>query len=482
MDGSVSSEPSEQRNQLGSELVQGEQMDICFSKDVSKSSLTEQLGSSNEKILESGPGSLFREPSDQENHLGSEHLQHKLVATSSALSCCAGDKNLKSSSENATNSSLTVLLQPQPQDVAEGTETGRSSRPHQVTLEQHDSASGFLFGEPPDKKAMPDSDLVQMRPEKTGPTPSSYVVHGQLSQGALTEHLGLPAEDVCKISQTGKSLFSQETSAELGFANDLLAQKGQLGSDLVQNALVGTITAVFNLDERSVTDHLELPPEDASRNSQAGKSSCFQQSTEEQTEECGSGINEQVHHLDCGLEPSWIGKNSSPIDHIGPPPEGVSKNLGTELLGPPPEDISNNCTLEKLETPPQNTLNNTRRLGRRDKRTQKSLRKKYMLRSLVASDRVLRSRMHGKPRATESNINLANESTVEEKQRKRKKTRGKRIVADEFSRIRTHLRYLMNRMGYEQSLIDAYSSEGWKGGRCAHWFLYVASYIALSIA
>jgi len=107
-------------------------------------------------------------------------------------------------------------------------------------------------------------------------------------------------------------------------------------------------------------------------------------------------------------------------------------------------------------------------LGCRDKRAPKSLKKKYMLRSLVASDRILRSRTQGKPKATESSNNLANVSTVEEKQRKRKKIIEERRVADEFSRIRRHLRYLVNRMNYEQSLIDAYSSEGWKGGRYVH--------------
>jgi hypothetical protein len=43
-------------------------------------------------------------------------------------------------------------------------------------------------------------------------------------------------------------------------------------------------------------------------------------------------------------------------------------------------------------------------------------------------------------------------------------------VADEYSKIRAHLRYLLNRMSYEQSLITAYSGEGWKGLRCVLFY------------
>ncbi|WOL19664.1 homeobox protein HOX1A [Canna indica] len=47
--------------------------------------------------------------------------------------------------------------------------------------------------------------------------------------------------------------------------------------------------------------------------------------------------------------------------------------------------------------------------------------------------------------------------------RGRKKRKGKNVLNDEVALIRKRIRYLFNRINYEQSLIDAYSSEGWKG-------------------
>ncbi|KAG0468546.1 hypothetical protein HPP92_017874 [Vanilla planifolia] len=49
------------------------------------------------------------------------------------------------------------------------------------------------------------------------------------------------------------------------------------------------------------------------------------------------------------------------------------------------------------------------------------------------------------------------------KKRKRWKKKGKKFVLDELSRIKKHIRYLLNRMKYEHMLIDAYVGEGWKG-------------------
>lgn len=51
------------------------------------------------------------------------------------------------------------------------------------------------------------------------------------------------------------------------------------------------------------------------------------------------------------------------------------------------------------------------------------------------------------------------------KKRKKDKKKGKVKEDDEYTRIKKKLRYLLNRISYEQSLIDAYSLEGWKGSR-----------------
>lgn len=46
---------------------------------------------------------------------------------------------------------------------------------------------------------------------------------------------------------------------------------------------------------------------------------------------------------------------------------------------------------------------------------------------------------------------------------KRKEKQRKQFPVDEFSKIKAKLRYFLHRIKYEQNLIDAYSTEGWKG-------------------
>jgi len=58
-------------------------------------------------------------------------------------------------------------------------------------------------------------------------------------------------------------------------------------------------------------------------------------------------------------------------------------------------------------------------------------------------------------------------STPVGRPKKKNKTMNKGQVRedDEYTRIKKKLRYFLNRINYEQSLIDAYSLEGWKGSR-----------------
>ncbi|TYH22814.1 hypothetical protein ES288_A04G160000v1 [Gossypium darwinii] len=72
-----------------------------------------------------------------------------------------------------------------------------------------------------------------------------------------------------------------------------------------------------------------------------------------------------------------------------------------------------------------------------------------------------------KSTGTESSYNLTNvDPSKQQKRKKRKREKEKeekKEVSDEYLRIRKHLRYLLNRISYERSLIAAYSAEGWKG-------------------
>lgn len=509
MHGSVFSEPSERRHHHpGSESIPNEQGETRISENTSQRPLSEHLGSppvevsqsdqagksscpqkiSFESVHEPDSGNVHGERSDQENHLFPKPLQNKPIEINSALSSCADLTKLQLSSLDAADSSLTETLDLHPQDVIESIKTQESLNHQQITLVQHESGYGVLHSEASKEKDKPGSELVTTRLLNTSPAvPSCTAEEKLLSTFANvtkscteTECGELPSEDVSNCREAGKCLSSQQMLSErldeFGSTRDSLEQKCQLGCELVRNKPEGTIIAVSSLSGNSNAENVELLPEDVS-SSQIGKSSCLQQNKSEQSHEYVSLHGEQKSCLDTefaqnvpvetsSLVPSSL--KDSPIVDIGPPSEVACKNLGIEELRQPPEDMANNSMLEQLKMPSRSAVNNTRRLGCRDKRTPKSLKKKYMLRSLVASDRVLRSRARararGKLKATESSHNPANVRSVEEKQRKRKNRREKRRVVDEFSKIRTHLRYLLNRINYEQSLIDAYSSEGWKGG------------------
>ncbi|XP_038970373.1 homeobox protein HOX1A isoform X2 [Phoenix dactylifera] len=104
---------------------------------------------------------------------------------------------------------------------------------------------------------------------------------------------------------------------------------------------------------------------------------------------------------------------------------------------------------------------NLKKSLQKGKKASKSLRgKKYFLRSSLDGVRVLRSMSKGKSKtAAESATPPINPTTKIRK--KRRKVKG--ASNDEFSGTRKRVRYLLTRINYEQSLIDAYSSEGWKG-------------------
>ncbi|OIS97315.1 PREDICTED: pathogenesis-related homeodomain protein [Nicotiana attenuata] len=82
----------------------------------------------------------------------------------------------------------------------------------------------------------------------------------------------------------------------------------------------------------------------------------------------------------------------------------------------------------------------------------------------ISSTRLLRSKSKEKSGASEANNTVVTHEANEEKKRKRrKKKHSKHIAVNEFTSIRGHLRYLLQRIKYEQTLIEAYSGEGWKG-------------------
>ncbi|KAI0511360.1 hypothetical protein KFK09_011990 [Dendrobium nobile] len=95
------------------------------------------------------------------------------------------------------------------------------------------------------------------------------------------------------------------------------------------------------------------------------------------------------------------------------------------------------------------------------KKSLPKLKGSYSLRSLDRG-RVLRSKLSTAKCKTTMNPGSNTENLVTRKKKVGKK-KIKKSGQDELSRVKKHIRYMLNRMNYEQSLIDAYSGEGWKG-------------------
>ncbi|XP_057516181.1 homeobox protein HAT3.1 [Amaranthus tricolor] len=79
------------------------------------------------------------------------------------------------------------------------------------------------------------------------------------------------------------------------------------------------------------------------------------------------------------------------------------------------------------------------------------------------SNRSLRSRSKEVSKDPEPSVNLETTKGRAERRGRKKGAVKDDKSNDEFSKMRRHLRYLLHRMKYAQNLLDAYSSEGWRG-------------------
>ena len=111
---------------------------------------------------------------------------------------------------------------------------------------------------------------------------------------------------------------------------------------------------------------------------------------------------------------------------------------------------------------PKTMKKSTRRLSLSGKKVATRKGRTYPLRSSFSSSRVLRSK--SKP-ADKSPPPRSNSPVKTVKSRRRKRRKADSEATDEILRIRKRVRYLLQRISYEQSLIDAYAGEGWRGQR-----------------
>ncbi|XP_044507692.1 homeobox protein HAT3.1 isoform X2 [Mangifera indica] len=286
------------------------------------------------------------------------------------------------------------------------------------------------------------------------------------------ENLQAVTESVSKGSQTdakqtlkfGLGRGCDDFTAE-SICSGLLEQKHQLGFGIMRHELEDTDAMITNGAVNETLQRLAgdvtkiYHTEGVNMSSQTGENSCSQQPTSEKALELTAGITSCDQSEVIYKDSSELLNQSSTIEHLKQPDVPI-KIPDVEHLEPSCDDlVKNSC---HSQTPPKDVVKNSSCLDCKGKKASKSLKKKYMLGSLRCSDRVLRSRSQEKPKAPEPSNNLADVSSSGGKKINQKR-RKKKIVADEYSRIRRHLGYLLNRINYEQSLISAYSGEGWKG-------------------
>uniref|UniRef100_A0A2P2LDI6 Uncharacterized protein MANES_07G066300 n=1 Tax=Rhizophora mucronata TaxID=61149 RepID=A0A2P2LDI6_RHIMU len=326
----------------------------------------------------------------------------------------------------------------------------------------------------------------------------------------LTEGVYPPPENACNSILTDRisspKLNTQHNKPEFGSEGlqielgpksalgELLKENDLVGSQNTQSEASGASNAVLtsiaygtlqslpdNLAKNYVTEGPGIPNKNASYGNQVDKSSLPQHTI------CSSALDstsdsahseqlEERKHTAIGLAHNGpvkmitastdciVGEHPERTTILCLPPVTAINIPSAEQLTPSHTEVENPCSLKMSETSPYKvSVVNSGCMGRGIKRTPKSSRRKYMLRSLVGSDRVLRSRLQVTPKALVACNNLAKINSSGEKKRRRKRKRGNRVASDEYLRIRRHLRYLLNRVNYEQSLIIAYSGEGWKG-------------------
>eukprot|EP00268_Persea_americana_P053729 TRINITY_DN6110_c0_g1_i1.p1 TRINITY_DN6110_c0_g1~~TRINITY_DN6110_c0_g1_i1.p1 ORF type:complete len:902 (+),score=213.23 TRINITY_DN6110_c0_g1_i1:447-3152(+) len=142
-----------------------------------------------------------------------------------------------------------------------------------------------------------------------------------------------------------------------------------------------------------------------------------------------------------------------------------SDSIDTDRPKPSPEDSVDFEANLRSDGTPQAATNNSGTPSQIEKRVNSKLGgKRYPLRSSLEGTRVLRSRSNGVCNAPPTNTSTNSISSTAQRRKNRKKRTGQNKVSnDELADIRRRVKYLSARMNYEQSLIDAYSGEGWKG-------------------
>ncbi|KAE8692673.1 Auxin-responsive GH3 family protein [Hibiscus syriacus] len=321
-----------------------------------------------------------------------------------------------------------------------------------VSPKTHEYSSGFMHKETSDKN--PGSEIIENKREEACtlvcdlPAEHSHPVCNDLSNNTASESLGLLPEDSSKNIQTDKLSCTELDSAEptVSFGSEKICE--EFGEPLEQQQQIDSRSLPNGIDSQSLPNGIQksLPTNVFNQALQLNPEDINKSNCDKHLQSPSEGANDVIHT-----------SNSTLVDPLGLPQDFASEN--PSILQPKLhcEDISKKSSVEQHEKTPKNSGQ------RRGGRTSKNVKKNYPPRTLRSSDRVLLSKSQEKSKATESSNSLVDVRSSEQKKRRKRKREGKKEVSDEYSRTRKHLRYLLKRINYERSLIDAYSTEGWKG-------------------
>ncbi|CAL9093646.1 unnamed protein product [Musa textilis] len=138
-----------------------------------------------------------------------------------------------------------------------------------------------------------------------------------------------------------------------------------------------------------------------------------------------------------------------------------SRERKVAALGHADDGQKRNTNHKKNDRCTPSAKHNSKKPVRKGKEvSQKVNSRRYSLRSSLDGVRILRSMTNGKDKTS---AGPSNSTAISMTKTRKKKRKGESALNNEFLLIKKRVRYLLTRINYEQSLIDAYSSEGWKG-------------------
>ncbi|KAK9097260.1 hypothetical protein Sjap_022757 [Stephania japonica] len=259
--------------------------------------------------------------------------------------------------------------------------------------------------------------------------------------------------DLREVHACGTENLPRELSPLSEAEEQMMSDNGHFGSVDVRNDLMGSMDTRSDVQESWLLgkcsnpelNKLELQPELEFENEQ-GKP------TTDSMEIGGSDAQKkcQVVESSCPKQIGLVEKREDGAGDVGGPPTD-SKVEG-------PDSIYVELTPEVAAT--KNSMSTT---VKEKVVSLRSVKRKYILRSSAGSPRILRSRSGRTSKPVGSTSTTQNVIVSDARKGKRKRRTLKKASNDEYSKIRKHVRYFLNRMGYERSLIDAYAGEGWKG-------------------